>query len=416
MSKHSLPPAAKIYAVGGAVRDELLGASGGDRDFVVVGATPEQMGDAGFKPVGGDFPVFIHPQSGEEYALARTERKSGRGYRGFVFHAGVDVSLQDDLKRRDLTINAMAKNENGELIDPHGGANDIKARVLRHTSPAFVEDPVRILRVARFAASLPEFSVAEETTNLMREMVNNGEAEHLRAERVWRELARGLSAKKPSRMIDTLHSCGALEIILPEVAALKGVPERLDYHPEGETYKHTMMVLDTAAARGCTGVECFAALLHDTGKAQTPPDILPSHHGHEARSATLARAICQRLKTPRAFADIAILAAAEHGNVHKCMEMRESTVIDLLARMDAFRRRERMESVLRVCEADFYYWQPRKDEPYPQSDFLRAATSAATGIDAEQTASKAAQAGADGKKISEAIRTARIKALRELRK
>lgn len=400
--------------VGGAVRDELLGIGGGDEDFVVVGATPEQMGAAGFRPVGGDFPVFVHPQTGAEYALARTERKSGRGYKGFVFHTGADVSLTDDLRRRDLTINAIAKDGNGELTDPFGGAADIRARVLRHVSPAFAEDPVRILRVARFAAALPGFAVAGETMALMKKMTADGEVSHLRPERVWRELARGLATPAPSVMIKTLHECGALRVVLPEVAALDGIPERLDYHPEGDSFVHTMMVIDAAAARGCDAAECFAALLHDVGKAQTPADILPKHYGHETRSAVLARAICARLKTPNHFADMAVLTAAEHGNVHKSMEMRAAKVVDLLARLGAFRRPAAMEPVLRVCEADFYYLPERKGKVYPQSIFLRAAADAACGVNAAAAAAKVTAAGGGGQQIADAIRTARICAVREV--
>lgn len=412
MPKVSLPKTAKAYLVGGAVRDSLLGIGGGDRDFVVVGTTPEQMDAAGFVPVGGDFPVFVHPQSGEEYALARTERKSGRGYKGFVFYAGADVGLHDDLRRRDLTINAIAKDDGGELIDPFGGIGDIDKRMLRHVSTAFAEDPVRILRTARFAAALPGFAIAAETETLMAKMVKNGEAAHLRPERVWRELARGLATPAPSVMIKALHACGALRVILPEVAALDGVPERLDYHPEGDSFVHTMMVLDAAAARGCNAEECFGALLHDTGKAQTPADILPKHYGHEAKSAVLARAVCARLKTPNAFSSLAVLIAAEHGNVHKSMEMRAATVVDLLARLGAFRGRAMMESVLRVCEADFYYLPERKDETYRQSIFLRAAADAAIAVNAGEVASTTG--GDDGRKIAEAVRNARICAVRDV--
>jgi methionine--tRNA ligase beta chain len=271
----------RAYLVGGAVRDTLLGRSVGDRDFVVIGETPENMLAAGFMPVGGEFPVFLHPKTKEEYALARTEKKHGKGYHGFVFYAAPDVSLKDDLRRRDLTVNAIAQDENGKLIDPWGGINDLTAKVLRHVSPAFSEDPVRLLRVARFAATLPDFSIAADTMALMRHMVQRGEAANLTAERVWRELARGLTAACPARMIEVMNDCGLLEVILPEVAALRGVPERRDYHPEGETYIHTLMVLDAAADLHLSAAECFAALVHDIGKAQTPATILPSHHGHE---------------------------------------------------------------------------------------------------------------------------------------
>lgn len=352
MPINQLPDGSSCYLVGGAVRDRLLQRPLGDKDYVVVGASPQQMLAAGFKPVGADFPVFIHPDSGEEYALARTERKSGRGYHGFVFYSEATVRLEDDLQRRDLTINAMAMSDSGELIDPHGGGEDLRARVLRHVSPAFAEDPVRILRVARFAAMLPDFTVADDTMTLMRQMVEAGEVRYLQAERVWRELARGLTATRPSRMLQTLADCGALAVLLPEVAALRGVPERLDYHPEGDSFIHTLMVADAAALRGGGVGECFAALLHDTGKAQTPADILPKHYGHEKHSAALAEAVCARLKPPRDVAQLAVLAAREHGNVHKALDMRAATVTDLLLRLDAFRRVARFESVLRVCEAD----------------------------------------------------------------
>ena len=398
----------KVYTVGGAVRDELLGLPVADRDFVVVGATPETMAAKGFKPVGGDFPVFLHPETHEEYALARTERKSGRGYGGFVFYAAPDVSLEDDLRRRDLTINAMAKDADGTLIDPHGGARDLKGGVLRHVSEAFAEDPVRILRTARFAARFPGFKTARETTALMARMVANGEADHLTTERVWRELSRGLTEPKPSRMIEALRECGALEKILPEVAALKGVPERLDYHPEGESYLHTMMVLDAAADLGLSGPERFAALLHDIGKAQTPPEILPSHHGHEERSAKLAAEVCRRLRPPRKWEDIARVAAREHGRIHSALEMRAAKLADLFSALDAYRRPERLESVLRVCEADYYFLPERRGKPYPQGARVRAAFAAARGVDAG-----AIFRGAKEGKAAEKIRAARIAAIRK---
>ena len=401
----------KVYTVGGAVRDELLGLPVVDRDFVVVGATPEEMAARGFMPVGGEFPVFLHPQTREEYALARTERKSGRGYGGFVFHASPEVSLEDDLRRRDLTINAMAKDEDGELIDPYGGARDLQEGVLRHVSEAFAEDPVRILRTARFAARFADFATAEDTRALLRRMVAEGEADHLTTERVWRELSRGLVERKPSRMIEALRECGALEKVLPEVAALQGVPERLDYHPEGESYLHTLMVIDAAADMDLSGPERFAALLHDIGKAETPAEILPSHHGHEGRGAALVEVACQRLKPPHKWADLARIAAREHGRVHSALEMRAATLADLFSALDAYRRPERLESVLRVCRADYYFLPERLNTPYPPEGRVRAAFAAAMSVDAGAIARATEQ-----EKIAEKIRAARIEAIRESEK
>ena len=398
------------------MRDGLLGRPPGDRDFVVVGATPEQMLAEGYKPVGADFPVFLHPQTGEEYALARTEKKHGRGHRGFVFYASPEVSLEEDLRRRDLTINAMAQDADGVLIDPFGGAADIAEKKLRHVSAAFCEDPLRVLRVARFAAVFPDFSIAEETRALMQKMAANGETAELSAERVWRELERGFAAVHPSGMIKTLDDCGVLGGILPEVAALSGVPERLDYHPEGDSFIHVMMVLDAAAELRLSAAEVFAALLHDIGKAETPPHILPSHHGHEARGAKLAAALCERMKAPRRFADLAALAAAEHGNVHNALNARASTVADLLARLDAFRRPERAESVLRVSEADYAYWPARRGTKYPQGAFMRGALQAMAEIDAGEIAGKVAAQGGGADKIAEQIRQARIQATRKVRR
>lgn len=407
----------RVYLVGGAVRDALLGRPLGDRDFVVTGATPEQLIKAGYKPVGADFPVFLHPQSNEEYALARTEKKQGRGYGGFIFYTAPDISLTDDLRRRDLTVNAMAQDENGNLIDPFGGAQDLAAKQLRHVSPAFAEDPVRVLRVARFTAMFPDFSVAAETMQLMRNMVQNGETAHLTAERVWRELARGMKSARPRRMIETLAACGLLAAILPEVAALDGVPERLDYHPEGDTFIHTMMTLDAAAELQLTAAECFATLLHDLGKAQTPADILPSHHGHEARGARLAAALCKRLKTPRAFADLAVLAAAEHGNVHNALAARASTNVDLLGRLDSYRRPQRAEAVLRVCEADYAYWPARRGTVYPQGVFVREAMQAAINIDAVAVVRAVREKHGDvPDKIAEQLRQERIQTVRKIRR
>ena len=395
--------------VGGAVRDELLGLPVADRDYVVLGETPERMTARGFKPVGGEFPVFLHPETGEEYALARTERKSGRGYHGFVFYAAPDVSLEDDLRRRDLTINAMAKDAEGNLLDPHGGARDLRAGILRHVSEAFAEDPVRILRTARFAARFPEFEIAGETLELMRRIVAAGECDHLTVERVWRELARGLMEPKPSRMVDALRECGALEKILPEVAALKGVPERLDYHPEGETYLHTMMVLDAAAARGLSGPERFAALLHDIGKGQTPPEILPKHYGHEKRSAEMVQVVCRRLRPPGKWADIAKLAAREHGRIHGALEMRATKLADLFSALDAYRRPERLESILRVCEADFYFLPEREGRPYPQGERVRKAFAAAMTVDAGSIARNSKKEA-----IAAKLRAARVAAIKRM--
>ena len=371
------------------MRDELLGRSGGDRDFVVVGATPQEMINAGFEAVGADFPVFINPQNGEEYALARTERKSGRGYKGFVFYAEPSVSLEEDLRRRDLTINAMAKGQDGRVIDPHNGRADLQNKILRHVSPAFAEDPLRVLRVARFAAALPDFSIAPPTMELMQKITASGELAELSGERVWRELARGLVAARPSKMLQALSQCGALAALLPEVEALRGVPERLDYHPEGETWTHTNMVVDAAAARGNNAAVCFAALLHDSGKAKTPAEILPSHHGHEAQSAKLAKAVCERLRPPKGARALAILAAAEHGNVHKSLQMRAATVERLLARADAYRRPQQLAALLRVCEADFYYLPARAGKEYEPGAFLRAAREAAMQTDAAAIAAAA---------------------------
>ena len=408
-------PGSGCYLVGGAVRDRLLGKDGGDSDYVVTGATPEQMIAAGFRPVGGDFPVFLHPASKAEYALARTERKSGCGYKGFTFYSEPTVTLRDDLQRRDLTINAMAMDAAGQLIDYYGGARDLKDKVLRHVSPAFAEDPLRVLRAARFAAVLPGFSVAVDTRTLLRQLVNADELAYLSSERIWRELARGLTAAQPSKMLAVLDDCGALARLLPEVAALKGVPERLDYHPEGESFIHTLMVADTAAARGGDIAVCFAALLHDTGKAETPADILPSHHGHEQRSAALVQAVCQRLAPPRAVADLARLAAAEHGNVHRALEMRAATLVDLLQRIDALRRPERFTALLAVCEADFYYLPERQGQPYEQGVFLRRVLTAVQAVDAGAIAQAKEEKGdATAGKIPEAIRLARIDAVRTL--
>jgi len=364
------------------VRDELLGLPVQDRDWVVVGASPADMAAQGFKPVGKDFPVFIHPQTGEEYALARTERKTAPGYKGFVFHADADVTLEEDLARRDLTINAIAKSESGGFIDPHGGRADLDAKVLRHVSPAFSEDPVRILRVARFAARFADFALAPETLELMRRMVESKEVDHLVPERVWQELARGLMEKKPSRMIGVLRACGALERLLPEVEALFGVPQRADYHPEVDTGVHIMMVIDMAAQLDLELPARFAALMHDLGKALTPPDVLPRHIGHEAAGLPLLDALCERLRVPTDCRDVARLAAGFHSDIHKIGELKPATVVKVLERCDALRRPERFELVLAACEADFRGRLGREEDTYDQRTSWRRSLTIVQSIDA----------------------------------
>ncbi len=372
----------KTYIVGGAVRDRLLGRAVADRDHVVVGATPEEMIAQGFQPVGKDFPVFLHPDTHEEYALARTERKSGRGYKGFTVYAAPDVTLEEDLRRRDLTINAMAEDEAGALIDPYGGRHDLEARVFRHVSDAFGEDPVRILRVARFAARFTDFSVAPETLALMRQMVDNGEVDALVPERVWQELARGLMETTPSRMFGVLRDCGALARLLPELDRLFGVPQPAEHHPEVDTGVHVMRVIDWAAQRGHTLPVRFAALVHDLGKGTTPPELWPRHIGHEARSAALVGEMCERLRVPTDCRDLAIAVAREHGLVHRALELRPGTVVELLERVDAFRRSERFEDFLQACECDFRGRPGYEARAFPAPDHLRQALRAAQAVDA----------------------------------
>ena len=372
----------RVYEVGGAIRDELLGLPVQDSDYVVVGATPEQMLAQGFRAVGRDFPVFLHPRTRQEYALARTERKVAPGYAGFTFQASPDVTLEDDLRRRDLTINAIARDDAGVLHDPYGGQSDLRERVLRHVSDAFAEDPVRILRIARFAARFPGFVVAPETMALMRSMVAAGEVDALVAERTWRELARGLMTDKPSRMFEVLRDCGALARLLPELDRLWGVPQRAEYHPEIDTGVHVMMVLDHCAATGQPLAVRFAALMHDLGKGTTPADLLPRHAGHEQRSVRLLLAVCARLKVPNDVRDLARLVAAEHGLVHRIEEAGAAAVVRLLERCDALRRPARFELVLAACEADARGRLGFEARPYPQADRLRRALAAATAVDA----------------------------------
>ncbi|AXK73461.1 multifunctional CCA addition/repair protein [Lysobacter sp. TY2-98] len=407
----------KVYLVGGAVRDPLLGAEPGDRDFVVVGATPQQMLDAGYRPVGRDFPVFLHPQSGEEYALARTERKSGRGYRGFVVDADPSVTLEQDLERRDFTINAIAREVRedgslGDIVDPLRGVDDLNARVLRHVGPAFVEDPLRVLRAARFMARLAPlgFTVAPETMALMRQMAESGELADLTPERVWQELRRSVASARPSAFLRTLHDANALAAILPEVEALYGVPQRAEYHPEVDAGVHVEMVCDMAAtlAPG-DDVIGFAALTHDLGKALTPDDVLPKHIGHEHAGLAPLRALCDRLKVPTAHRQLATMVCREHLNVHRFDDLRATTVHDLLQRCDGFRQPARIEQLALACEADKRGRLGLESEPYPPREGLMRALEAARAVRADAVA----RDGLEGPALGEALRRARIDVIAE---
>ena len=398
----------KIWMVGGAVRDALLGLPVIDRDWVVVGETPERMLQAGFTPVGKDFPVFLHPQTREEVALARTERKTAPGYHGFSFHADPSVTLEDDLARRDLSINAMAQDENGHITDPHGGQRDLGLKLLRHVSAAFAEDPVRILRLARFAARFTDFTVAAETTGLMRCMVDAGEVDALVAERVWQELSRGLMEAQPSRMFEVLRSCGALARLLPEVDRLWGVPQRADHHPEVDTGVHVMMVLDMAARLQVPLSVRFACLGHDLGKGTTPASVLPRHLGHEERSVALLRALCERLRVPTDCRALAEVVAREHGNIHRSASFSAAALVRLLERCDALRRPERWDEVLLACECDARGRLGLAEAPYPQRARLNQVLALARQVDTAQVAAQAAQAGRKGPEIGKAVQDARI--------
>jgi tRNA nucleotidyltransferase (CCA-adding enzyme) len=405
----------RIYLVGGAVRDSLLGLDVADRDFVVVGATPEEMRAEGFRPIGKDFPVFLHPSTQEEYALARTERKTGRGYHGFAFQADPSVTLEQDLERRDLTINAMAMDEDGAIVDPFGGRRDLEARVLRHVSPAFAEDPVRVLRVARFAARYAPlgFRVADETLALMRRMVDDGEVDHLVAERVWAETRKALTEPEPSAFLRALRACGALRMIFPEVDALYGVPQRAEFHPEVDTGAHVELVLD-AAARLAPGDDLvgWCALVHDLGKALTPADELPRHVMHEHRGVEPVRAISARLRVPAEHAVLAELVCRFHLDAHRALELRPSTLLELLEKLDAFRRPDRLQRFLLACEADKRGRLGLGDAPYPQADYRRAAHAAARAIEAAPFVAR----GIAGSKIGEAMRVARVDAVAAVKK
>ena len=414
----------QTYLVGGAIRDALLGRPGSDRDWVVVGATPEAMVAQGFLPVGRDFPVFLHPQTHEEHALARTERKSAPGYRGFTIHAAPEVTLEQDLARRDLTINSIAlpaelagatgpfdlKDSEG-LIDPFGGRRDLQAKVLRHVTDAFREDPVRILRVARFAARFADFSIAPETLALMREMVASGEVDALVPERVWQELARGLMEDRPSRMFEVLRDCGALAVLLPEVDRLWGVPQRAQYHPEVDTGVHLMMVLDMSARLVAPLAVRFACLVHDLGKGSTPADMLPRHIGHEERSATLLAGVCERWRVPTEIRELAEVVAREHGHIHRSGELHAVGLVRLLERCDAFRKPQRFDEALWACECDARGRLGFDDRPYPQRERLRAALAAAQSVPTDAIAQAAQARGAKGPAIGDAIRKARTEAV-----
>ncbi len=405
----------QIYLVGGAVRDKLLGLEPRDRDWVVVGATPEQMVEQGFRPVGKEFPVFLHPHTGEEYALARTERKTAPGYHGFVFHADAQVTLEDDLARRDLTINAMAEDAQGKVIDPFGGQEDLANGRLRHVSPAFVEDPVRILRIARYAARFARwgFRVAHGTHALMKKMVANGEVDALVPERVWQETEAALGEDTPSRFFEVLRNCGALARIFPELEALFGVPQPKHHHPEEDTGVHTMMVLEQAAKLSDDRAVRFAAVVHDLGKGTTPKEEWPRHIAHEHRGVALVEGLCERLRVPREYRDLAVLVTKHHGVYHRAEELRPETLLKTLEQLDSFRRPERLERFLLACEADSRGRPGFEQRHFAQPGIFRAAHAAAQAIQARDLATQ----GLTGKAIGEALHRARVQAIKlELKK
>ncbi len=404
----------QIYLVGGAVRDTLLGLEPSEFDWVVVGATPEQMLDLGYKQVGKDFPVFLHPETKDEYALARTERKSGHGYHGFKVHASPEVTLEEDLRRRDLTINAIAQTPDGELVDPFNGRDDLEQGFLRHVSPAFSEDPVRILRVARLAARLDRwgFRVAHGTHALMKKMVSDGEVDYLVKERVWSEFSRALAADRPWRFIEVLRACGALARLFPEIDRLFGVPQPEQHHGEKDTGVHILMVLKQATALSPSPTIRFAALVHDLGKGTTPEDILPSHHGHEERGAKLVQALCKRLHCPREYRDLAVITARYHGQAHRALELRPGTILDLLKGCDAFRRPDRFGEFLTACTADARGRLGKEDSDYPQAAYLEQCRQAAAAIDTKAIAAR----GLEGADFAEVLRVERLQAVTTVRK
>lgn len=401
----------RLVLVGGAVRDALLGLPAGDRDWVAVGATPEDLLAAGYRPVGKDFPVFIHPTTGEEVALARTERKNGRGYHGFTVHAAPGVTLEEDLSRRDLTINAIAQAEDGTLIDPFGGQQDLQRKVFRHVSPAFAEDPVRLLRLARLAARFSEFTVAPETRSLLAQMVTEGEVDALVPERVWQELSRGLMQQRPSRMFDVLRESGALARLLPEVDRLWGVPQRPEHHPEVDTGVHLMMVLDCCAQLNAPLPVRWACLGHDLGKGTTPPAEWPRHIAHEARSAKLVRQLGQRLRVSVECNELADVVAREHGNVHRSGELNAAALMRLFERCDALRRPQRFADLLLACECDARGRLGRQHDAYAPALRLPPLLQAALAVDSAAVAAPALERGLAGPVIGELVRAARVQAV-----
>lgn len=404
----------KVFLVGGAVRDKLLGLPVTERDWVVVGSTPTEMRDAGYRAVGSDFPVFLHPDTGEEYALARTERKTGPGHRAFTFHAAPDVTLEQDLKRRDLTINAIAETDQGELIDPCGGRRDLEARVLRHVADAFTEDPLRVLRVARFAArfSALGFTIAAETRALMQQIVAEGELQHLSAERVWQETCKALAGPSPRTYIEVLRDCGALAVLLPEVENLFGVPQRADYHPEVDTGVHILMALDKAVLLSDAPAVRYAVLVHDLGKGVTPKHILPRHIGHEEGGVPLVEAVSKRLRVPNDFTRLATVVTRYHLLCHKIDTLRPVTLLKILKALDVFRRPELLNPFLLACEADARGRLNFEDKAYTSAPWLRGAVDAVTGIAVQPLI----EAGLSGPALGEAIDQRRLEIIAEYKR
>lgn len=398
----------KTYLVGGAVRDKLLGLPVKDRDWVVIGATPKKMIEEGFEPIGENFPVFLHPKTKEEYALARTERKSGKGYKGFVFYSSPKVTLEDDLKRRDLTINAIAEDENGELIDPYGGEADLKNGILRHVSPAFVEDPLRVLRVARFAACFG-FKIADETIKLLHIISKSNELDTLTPERVWSEMEKALAGKYPTRFILALRSCNALKILFPEIDALFGIPQDKKYHPEIDVGRHTLMALNQSVQLSSDPIVRFSVLVHDLGKATTPKEQLPNHDGHETRGINIIDSFCERYKIPNKYHDLAACVSEFHIDCHQIQEMEPKEILERLEKLDAFRRPERFKKFLIACESDSRGRAGFEEKEFPQAKYFLNALEISRGVNVDLLANKSLK----GKELGEALRKERIKILEE---